>query len=214
MLSEKVAELEHRLALVERAFEQERMHQQLLIRKYRCRDTITKLMYLVGLVAFVFLTQSSSRVQSVTSVIASQRPVTVLEAPVLIVDPEKKAIVEISADKGKYGISVNGLQGQSLFFGSSKSTNSGLIHVMGANQKLLSIINGEGFTSYNSTGKAVASMGARAGGSGFLTLGNANGDGIVEAGMTQEGRGIVRAYPLGGVPPMVIPNTIQGGKGK
>lgn len=213
MLTEKIAELEARLLLVERELERVSVQNQDLQRMNRRRKLVTKVLCLFCLFLFT-LSASLPPPSAEATKHSAQRPVTRLEAPVLVVDSAGNSIVEVSGDQGKYGLTVYGPQGEGLFFGSAKSSGAGIIHVYGPGRKLLSLVNHEGFTAYNSTGKAVAALGARPGGSGFMTLGNANGDGIVEAGMTQDARGIVRAYPLGGPPPTVIPTAIMGGKPK
>lgn len=214
MMSGQMTEMERRLLQVEQELATVQAQNRLWQQKFRRKEVTTRIVCLLAIVVCVVSFGSNAVFPTASASSTAQRPVSVLDAPVLIVDKEKKAIVEISADPGKYGLTVHGPTGESVFLGSSKTKNSGLIQVLGPERKMLALVNGEGFTSYNTSGHAVASLGARAGGSGFMTLGNANGDGIVEAGMTQDSKGIVRDYPLGGPPPMVIPNTIMGGKAK
>jgi hypothetical protein len=74
-------------------------------------------------------------------------------------------------------------------------------------------ITAEGFVAYNKNGIGVAALGAKpASGAGHLTLGEPGGNAIVEAGVLPDGRGVVRAYPLGGKPPIPIPNLLMGAR--
>jgi hypothetical protein len=70
-----------------------------------------------------------------------------------------------------------------------------------------------GFEAFNKNGVGVAKLGTMPGsGAGVLMLGEPKGNAIVEAGMLQDGRGVVRAYPLGGKPPIPIPQFLMGTK--
>jgi hypothetical protein len=81
--------------------------------------------------------------------------------------------------------------------------------------KPVASITGDGFAAFNKNGIGVASMGARpASGAGYLTLGEPGGSAIVEAGVLPDGRGVVRAYPLGGKPPIPVPNLLMGARTK
>jgi hypothetical protein len=214
MLTEKLAELERRLTFVESELAAARAQNQVLRRRCRSRTYATKSFYLSGLLVFGLFVGIVLFPAGAAGAISAQRPVTRLEAPVIIVGKAGNAIAEISEDQGRYGLTINGPTGGSVFLGSSKSSGAGLIILYAPGPKAVASINHEGFLAYNSTGKAAASLGARPGGSGFMTLGTPNGDGIVEAGMTEDNRGIVRVYPLGGPPPTVIPKYIMGGTPK
>lgn len=233
MLIEKIMELERRLTFVESELAAERAENRQLRRHRAKRTYTTRSIYLTGLLGVALFAGLALSPFGVASSAAGQRPVTRLEAPVLIVGKSGNAIAEFSEDPGRYGLTVNGPTGGSTLIGSTKPTGEGTIRLFAPGQKLIGQINQtgfqvfdpatdqsvavmdkEGFFAFNSAGKAAASLGARAGGSGYLTLATPNGDGIVEAGMTQDNRGIVRVYPLGGPPPTVIPKFIMGGKPK
>jgi hypothetical protein len=82
-----------------------------------------------------------------------------------------------------------------------------------ADGKPLAKIDNEGFAAFNKNGIGVAALGAKpASGAGYLTLGEPSGNAIVEAGVLPDGRGVVRAYPLGGKPPIPIPNLLMGSR--
>lgn len=71
------------------------------------------------------------------------------------------------------------------------------------------------FAAFNKNGVGVAAIGARpASGAGYLTFGEPGGNAIVEAGVLPDGRGVVRAYPLGGKPPIPVPNLLLGARTK
>ena len=90
-----------------------------------------------------------------------------------------------------------------------------LLEMMSPDGKELARVSAEGFVAYNQNGTGVASMGAKPGsGNGFLMLGEPGGNAIVEAGVLPDGRGVVRAYPLGGKPPIPIPNLLMGARPK
>jgi hypothetical protein len=138
-----------------------------------------------------------------------------MEAPLLVVDKAGNAVAEISDAQGMRGITVYGKQGGSVFLGTTKTTDSGLIQLESQGGKAVAHLDDTGFYAFGPSGKAVIGMGAtNPGGFGFLTIGNASGEGLVEAGVTDDGRGIVRVYPIGGPQPTVIPQLIKGGKGK
>jgi hypothetical protein len=81
--------------------------------------------------------------------------------------------------------------------------------------KELATISAEGFVAHNKNGVAVASLGSKNGsGAGNLMLGEPAGNAIVEAGLLPDGRGVVRAYPLGGKPPIPVPNLLMGARTK
>jgi hypothetical protein len=73
---------------------------------------------------------------------------------------------------------------------------------------------------FNEAGYAAASLDSTAGGFGKMSLGNAAGDAVVEAGMTTDGLGVVRAGPdLGGTTGamsggLVVPRAILGRKAR
>jgi hypothetical protein len=70
-----------------------------------------------------------------------------------------------------------------------------------------------GFATYNASGQRLTEMGATETASyGRLWLGNASGEGIVEAGMLPDGKGTVRAGPAFGARPssMELPDRIVG----
>ncbi len=72
---------------------------------------------------------------------------------------------------------------------------------------------GDGYTTFNLAGQAVAQIGSvPSGNNGRLWLGNASGEGIVEAGMLTDGLGTVRAGPSFGARPsaLAIPDRIVG----
>ena len=211
MLTEKLTELERRLALIESELEAVRGESGYLRRRGRKLDYATRALCLIGLIGFALFVSSGTPLAGAAATTQEPRTLTRLEAPLLVVDKAGNSIVEISDDKGSYGLTVRGPSGGSVFMGTSKTSGAGLVYLYGPGQKLVTNLNHEGLTAYNSSGKAVASIGLSAGGSGSMSLGNPNGDGIVEAGMT-EGRGIVRVYPLGGPPPNPIPRFIMGGK--
>ena len=214
METEKLIELEQRLALVESDLEATRAQNRVLRQRCRRNAFATRYLYLSYLIAVALLVGLDPSFAGALGTTPPQRPVTRLEAPVTIVGKSGNSIVEISEDQGRYGLTVYGPKGESVFLGSSKTSGAGIVHVYGPGRKLLSLLNSEGFTAYNSAGNAAAAIGARSGGSGFMTLGTTNGDAVVEAGMTEDSRGIVRVYPLGGPPPTVIPKYIMGGKPK
>jgi hypothetical protein len=95
-------------------------------------------------------------------------------------------------------------------------TNTGpTLEMHGASGKPLARIDADGFAAFNKSGVGVAAMGARpASGAGYLTLGEPGGSAIVEAGVLPDGRGVVRAYPLGGKPPIPVPNLLMGARTK
>lgn len=80
----------------------------------------------------------------------------------------------------------------------------------------MATISTEGFQAYNKRGANVATLGATPGsGNGFLQLHEPSGKGsIVDAGILPDGRGVVRTYPLGGKPPIPIPNLLMGARAK
>jgi hypothetical protein len=209
---ETIHDLQQQLHLITGELAQTRSELRVLQQRSYWTGRARKLLYL-GLVlatalAFGFLV--SPRISAVNS--SAQRVVHRLEAPVLIMGAAGNTIAEISEDPGRNGLTVYGPQGGSVFLGTTKTSGAGLIQLTRAGQKAVADISDSGFFAYNTPGKAVAGLGARPGGSGFLTLGNPNADGVVEAGMLKDGRGIVQVYPLGGPPPTVIPKFIMGGK--
>jgi hypothetical protein len=213
LLTEKLTELERRLALVESELDALRGQSRDLRRRNRKLAHATRLLCCIGLIGVgLFVSSGAPLAGAAATTTGGQRAVTRLEAPLLVLDKAGNSVVEISDEKGSYGLTVRNPSGGSVFLGSSKTSGAGLVHLYGPGQKLFTNLNYEGLTAYNTSGKAVASIGARPGGSGFMSLGNPNGDGLVEAGATEDGRGLVRVYPLGGPPPTVIPKFIMGGK--
>ena len=212
MLTEKLTELERRLALVESELDALRGQSRDLRRRNRKLAHATRLLCFIGLIGVALFVSSGAPLAGAAATTGGQRAVTRLEAPLLVLDKAGNSVVEISDEKGGYGLTVRNPSGGSVFLGSSKTSGAGLVHLYGPGQKLVTILNYEGLTAYNTSGKAVASIGARPSGSGFMSLGNPNGDGLVEAGATEDGRGFVRVYPLGGPRPNPIPNFIMGGK--
>ena len=75
-------------------------------------------------------------------------------------------------------------------------------------------VGSEGFIVYNKSGTPVAKLAASNSGAGYLQLANATGNAVVEAGQLEPGRGVVRAYPCCGPPPIPIPSFIVGKKAK
>ncbi len=70
-----------------------------------------------------------------------------------------------------------------------------------------------GFSAFNPAGQSVVELGSnQSGSSGRMWIGNAAGDGLIEAGMLPDGKGIVRVGPMVGGPPpgLVLPDRIVG----
>ena len=149
--------------------------------------------------------------------------VTRLEAPLLVVNDSGQAVVEISDQPGRYGLTVYGKKGGNTFIGSSAATDGGLIQLHEPGNKLtvqmgaggLQVQDGGDILAKNKQGITVAALGAKPEGHGYLALGRANGDGTVNAGTTASGdRGYVEALPTSGPPPTVIPKFIMGGRAR
>ena len=232
MQTERLIELEQRLALVESELQAARAQNRELRRQSRKVAYTTRSLCLIVLIGFALLVIGGAPHVGAKASTPGQRPITVLDAPFLILGKSKNAIAEISEDKGKYGIRVYGPTGGSINLGFSAPNGEGNIRLLAPGEKIIAQISQQGFLALdpateqvvasmdrngfyvnNSSGKAVGSLGVMPSGSGFMALGNPNGDRLVEAGML-DGRGIVRALPLGGPPPMVIPQFIKGAKPK
>jgi len=118
----------------------------------------------------------------------------------------------IADDKGG-GVFVAGEEGDEVagLYANKKGTVLALSDNAG---KVTGEINSyDGLQFYNASGQLVAKINATgSGSSGEIWLGNASGQGIVEAGMLGDGRGVVRAGPLMGGPPggLGLPTTIMG----
>lgn len=200
MSMQSYEELERRVARVER----------------KLRRARVTMMGLGVVAAAAFVVNGSPRA-------SAQQPHTVtrLEAPVLVVNGQGQAIVEISDQPGRYGLTVWGKKGGNAFLGTSAVTDGGLIQLHEPKEKLttqmgaggIQLENGGDFIAKNNKGVVVAMLGAKPEGPGHLSLGNANGDGTVNAGTTASGdRGYVEALPTSGPPPTVIPKYIMGGR--
>jgi hypothetical protein len=202
MSTQSYEELERRVALIER-------------RLTRARAKVLGLGVALGVALAVLL------VGPLVPRASAQRTVTRLEAPVLVVNEQGQSIVEISNAPGRYGLTVWGRTGGNTFIGTSAKKDGGLIQLHEPKEKMTTQIGGGGILVgdggdilvKNTQGVTVAALGAKPEGPGYLALGNAKGDGTVNAGTTASGdRGYVEALPTAGPPPTVIPKYIMGGR--
>jgi hypothetical protein len=132
---------------------------------------------------------------------------------VAVYDKAEKRIARFGADpKTEFGSLVIGKDGKALA-GVSIEKEAGLIVVRDSNNESLVELGEPGVQVFNK-GKSVGRLGLSPSGkgSGYLSIGNPAGNTIVEAGMLEDGDGVVRAYPLTGRTPVPIPNFIRGGK--
>jgi len=212
MLTEKLTELERRLTFVESELAVTRAQNQALWR--RCRvASARRLLGLSVLIVFALIVTTRLPLASASA----QASVGRYEVPVIFVGKSGKTIAEIREDPGHYGLFVYSPSGGAAQLGGAKQDGSALINLFapgskavaqiseqgiavydGATRKALAAMGKFGLVAYNSEGTGVASLGTKPNGSGFMSLGNQNGAAVVEAGMVEPDRGIVRAYPIGG----------------
>ena len=144
------------------------------------------------------------------------RPLTILEAPVDIQGKGNKSILRIVedpvptlqliGDKGSVKLeilesggavfvkSANSTKGSALY---QDANGDGVCAVVDKSGKITTQIAKDGVTVFNSGGKAITRLGTSPtkGEVGYLAIGNASGDAMVEAGLVDV-RGIVRTYPF------------------
>ena len=201
--------LKKQLAIIAAELERTRSELRTLQKQSRKTSWARKTSYSVILLGAVLAFGSIFSPQSSALNSPAQRPVHRLEAPVLIVGAGNNTIAEISEDPGRYGITVYGKKGGKIALGTSSLTDGGLIQLSDPGQKAIANVSERAVMFSNTNGEPAAGIGLKPSGSGFLALGNPNGDGVVEAGMLDDGRGVVRVYPLGGPA-----SFIMGGKPK
>jgi hypothetical protein len=148
-------------------------------------------------------------------------------APFEVLDKSGNAILRISdrEDEPSKGSRVLIARGEannySLFFktsggvvatgiGQTREGAGGLYIYDVDGKNRVALLGTEGVVAYNKSGIAVTRLGALGSGNGYLTIGNSNGNSMVEAGVS-EGRGLVRAYPTTGIAPVPVPFFIRGG---
>lgn len=78
----------------------------------------------------------------------------------------------------------------------------------------LTLTQDEGLTINNASGNVAAQVGFGKIGGGRLSICNSGGNAQVEAGVLQDGRGIVRVYPLSTKSPIPIPTFLRGATAK
>jgi hypothetical protein len=139
-------------------------------------------------------------------------------APVLrgmsIYNSQGQLAVQTTVDaKGAGGViarnpNIGGGGGNGLIY--DTATNEPLIGGRGPDNKIRYEIGPKGIAFNNSSGNAALHLGPASDGAGRLTLANANGDTVFEAGTYPNGYGFARAYPIGGKMPIPVPWYIMG----
>ena len=200
-----MTELERRITVLERSLASTQAE---LKRHERSRHAVSAPSLLASLVVCLALSLSvplpaSTQAQPP----AEPRQVTRFDVPVVFMDGTRQV-----AEIGAGGLTISSGSNGRWIMG---FTPSGAF-ILEAKEGAVSRVNlgRRGLTVFNDQGAPTFSGGATTTGSGELLLGNATGGTIVEAGMTNDGRGVVRVYPQGGPPPMVIPKTLMGGTAK
>ena len=197
-------ELERRITVLERSLASTQAE---LKRHERSRHAMSAPSLLASLVVCLALSLSVPLPASTQAQLpAAPRQVTRFDVPVVFMDGTNQV-----AEIRKGGLSLTSANKRWIM----GFTPSGEI-ILEASEGGLSKVNlaRRGLTVFNDKGAPAFSGGATPTGTGELLLGSAAGGTLVEAGVTTDGRGVVRVYPQGGPVPMVIPKTLMGGTAK
>jgi len=206
--------LKEQIKLLTTELESTRSDLRVLQRQHRRSALSTRLFYLSGLIAFVFLLGIAHSPPS-----AAQKLVSHFEAPFIVEDSSHKPIVEISDEPGRWGLTVYGKHVGKVALGSNE--DGGFIGVLGStglitkeapapkptmlatidvdgfkyfgkvsNTALASVTSFEGkgvVVAYNQAGKAIAFLTEKDNHGGSVTVADPAGDGVFSAGFTGDG---------------------------
>ncbi len=236
MTSDRLDLLEMRLAEVERELALVRSHNIALTRAARRSKRmqiglISVMFAVIGLSAAFFYTPHTAEAQTNPQVLT-------VKAPFTVVDDQGKRVMRVVAGEGEVvrGLSIFNSQDQLALQATvnkkgaggfiarnpnigggggngiiyDEATNEPLIGGRGPDSKIRYEIGPKGISFNNASGNGVTLLGPASDNTGRLTLANANGDTVFEAGTYPNGYGFARAYPIGGKMPLPVPWYIMG----
>lgn len=230
MSTDKLAELEQRLAHVESELEVAREQNRSLQQRHRRTSHVRRTLFVCGLLAFGLVITMAGLPAS-----KAQNPkiITVMEAPFEVVDKNKRTIMKVDEaglsifnDQGLAVVRLNALaesKGGRVIVRDGKAGNGyvqiaypasgGVFAMKDNNDQFLAVADKDGFVWYNKNGVPAVKIGAgESGDKGLLEIADVNGIGVVEAGSTQGRRGFVRVLPNKGQVPKEVPQYMLGSK--